>query len=152
MHQICEMRFLYSYLIAYFTYFHGHTGQTPGKWLFNVRVVNSWGLTISYRQALSRSIGALFSEMLYFAGYLMMLFTPYRRTLHDVLAGTFVIRVNPKRWFLACKPIMLGCGKNDLFPWRYELNAIYFKYSAAMFVCSHKIQSALRLQSVSLIS
>jgi uncharacterized RDD family membrane protein YckC len=79
--------------VAYYTYFHARTGQTPGKRLFGVRVVNSKGLTISYRQAFIRAIGAVFSEMPYFAGYFIIFFTPYRRALHDLLAGTFVIQV-----------------------------------------------------------
>lgn len=79
--------------IVYFTFFHGFNGQTPGKKLFHIRVVDAHGLTISYWSALVRAIGSLVSQMPYYAGYLIAFFSPHRRTLHDFIAKTYVVSV-----------------------------------------------------------
>ncbi len=78
--------------ILYFTYFHGSTGQTPGKKLCRIRVVDENGLTIGYWRAFVRAVGSLVSQMPYYAGFFVALVTRRRQTLHDLIARTFVIR------------------------------------------------------------
>lgn len=91
-HEIGFMLLTLGFYIAYFTYFHGSTGQTPGKRLFGVRVVDAHGLTISYWRALIRAIASLFSQFPYYAGFFLVFVTPHRRTLHDLVARTYVVR------------------------------------------------------------
>ncbi|HSI85187.1 MAG: RDD family protein [Candidatus Methylacidiphilales bacterium] len=78
--------------IAYNTYFLGSIGQTPGKGIFGMRVVNDKGEKIGYEQAFHRSIISIASRQLFMAGYILALITNHTRTLHDLLAGTYVVR------------------------------------------------------------
>lgn len=81
--------------VAYFTYFHGRTGQTPGKRLFRLRVVDAHGLTISYWQAFLRTIGAFLSQQFLCIGHFFAFVTTHRQAFHDLAARTFVVRVSP---------------------------------------------------------
>lgn len=93
-YQIFEMFFLLLYII-YFTYFHGSTGQTFGKKLLGIRVVDAHGLTISYRSAFIRAIASFLSQIpfSFYIGFLMALVTTHRRAFHDLMAHTYVARV-----------------------------------------------------------
>lgn len=82
--------------VAYFTFFHGRTGQTPGKKLFRLRVVDAHGLTISYRQAFLRAIGSFLSQQVLFIGHYFALVTPRRQAFHDMAARSFVVRYTGK--------------------------------------------------------
>lgn len=84
--------FLY---ILYFTLFHATTGQTPGKRLCRIRVVDAHGLTVSYWTAFVRAVGSLVSQMPYYAGFFIAFVTPNRRTLHDFIARTYVVSHKP---------------------------------------------------------
>lgn len=81
--------------VAYFTYFHGRTGQTPGKRLFRLRVVDAHGLTISYWQAFLRTIGAYLSMQFFCIGHFFAFITTHRQAFHDLAARTFVVRAAP---------------------------------------------------------
>jgi uncharacterized RDD family membrane protein YckC len=78
--------------ISYFTYYHGRYGQTPGKRLLRIRVVDGLGITPGYKRAFLRAIGSLVSQMPMFMGYLFFFLSPARRTFHDLLTGTLVVR------------------------------------------------------------
>ncbi|HPL98251.1 MAG TPA: RDD family protein, partial [Smithellaceae bacterium] len=43
--------------IAYFTYFHGSTGRTPGKSVMGLQVISAQGTPVSYGIAFLRSVG-----------------------------------------------------------------------------------------------
>ena len=75
--------------VFYLTFFHGGCGQTPGKKLFRIRVVNQQGGDPSYVQAFGR---ALVSTFLYF-GALLILALPRNQALHDLAARTYVVRM-----------------------------------------------------------
>jgi uncharacterized RDD family membrane protein YckC len=75
----------------YFTLFTGATGQTPGKKLTGLRVVDAQGLTPTYRRALGRSLVQLVSIFVWFVGYIPMIVHPQRRALHDLVSGTYVM-------------------------------------------------------------
>jgi uncharacterized RDD family membrane protein YckC len=65
-------------------------GQTPGKWLFGVRVVPLGGGTLSVPRALLRLLGYLGSALPFYLGFLWIL-GPERRGFHDRLARTEVV-------------------------------------------------------------
>jgi uncharacterized RDD family membrane protein YckC len=75
----------------YFAGFNWAHGQTPGKALLRLRVVDRDGKKPRAMQALARSIVVVFS--LFFLGlpFLAVYFNPQRRGLHDVAAGTCVV-------------------------------------------------------------
>lgn len=68
-------------------------GTTPGKRMLGLHVFDEGGAaTLSVGKALARFGGYLLSGLSLGFGFLMILFTPSRRGLHDVLAGTYVGR------------------------------------------------------------
>lgn len=80
----------------YVTGFNGSRGATPGKQLLGLRVVRADGSRLGYGRAFLRRAAELVSAITFGAGYLMAAFHPEKRALHDLMAGTRVIRVrNP---------------------------------------------------------
>ena len=76
----------------YFTLFVGACGQTPGKRLFGQKVVCANDQEMTYGRACLRSLCWILSLLLFSVGFLMIAFTWQKRGLHDMLAGTYVIR------------------------------------------------------------
>lgn len=79
--------------VAYFTYFHGHTGQTIGKMCCGLKVVNTHGEVISYRRALLRWAGYILSSVIFYLGFLWVAVDRNRQGLHDKVASTYVIKI-----------------------------------------------------------
>ncbi len=76
----------------YFTLFVGWRGQTPGKMIFGLKIVQVNGQEMTYGRACLRSICWGLSLLLFSLGFLMIAFNRQKRGLHDILAGTYVIR------------------------------------------------------------
>lgn len=76
--------------LAYMVGFHGRWGATPGKRLLGLVVVTLDGSPIGYAGALRRYLAGTLSLITFGLGYLMIL-TPQRRALHDLIAGTRVV-------------------------------------------------------------
>jgi uncharacterized RDD family membrane protein YckC len=74
----------------YFTYFHGLTGQTPGKMLFRVRVTRLDGETMTMGIAFLRWAAYHLSSIL-LLGFLWVAVDPRKQGWHDKIAGTVVI-------------------------------------------------------------
>jgi len=67
-------------------------GQTPGKKAYGIKVIDSKnGKNIGYIQALTRFIAFLFSATVVF-GLLLPFYRKDNKTLHDLLAGSVVIK------------------------------------------------------------
>lgn len=67
-------------------------GQTVGKRVAGVRIVNLQGGPISTGQAWGRALfKACFSDKLFYLGYLWMLWDARKQTWHDKVASTYVI-------------------------------------------------------------
>ena len=81
--------------LAYNTWFNGRRGATPGKHLLGMRVVREDGSPLGYGRAALRFLAELVSLLTFGAGYLMILVHPEKRALHDLIAGTRVIRRGP---------------------------------------------------------
>jgi uncharacterized RDD family membrane protein YckC len=78
--------------IAYFTYFHGSTGQTLGKMVCKLKVVRLDGGPVGYGKAFLRWIGYLVSSILYL-GFLWAAWDRNKQGWHDKIAGTYVIKI-----------------------------------------------------------
>lgn len=65
---------------------------TPGKALMGIRVVTMGGERITFKAAMIRYLVRIVSTMLLCVGFLMMLFTEKKQTLHDLAAETLVVR------------------------------------------------------------
>ena len=77
--------------IAYFTYFYGTTGKTPGKMLLGLQVVSTDGKSISFGTAFLRAVGYLVSGALFNIGFIWAAFDKKKQGWHDKIAGTVVI-------------------------------------------------------------
>lgn len=66
-------------------------GTTPGRRLFNLRVVNTRGGRVGPWRAVARYVSSIVSGGLILTGYLLSAVRADRRTLHDLAAGTRVV-------------------------------------------------------------
>ena len=79
--------------IAYYTFFHGHTGQTIGKMVCGVKVINIQGEIIGYRRAFLRWVGYVISSLIFYLGFLWVAIDRSKQGWHDKIARTYVIKV-----------------------------------------------------------
>jgi uncharacterized RDD family membrane protein YckC len=78
---------------TYFTFFMGYGGQTPAKMLLRIRVLTIDQRPLTWWRAFLRTVGYFISGApLLGLGFLVMIFHPQKRALHDLLAGTMVIK------------------------------------------------------------
>ena len=90
-------------LSTYFVYDVGSwllAGQTPGKRLMGLLVVQSDGRRLRFGAAIRRWLGYYLSAIL-FLGFLWVLIDNRRQALHDKLAGTLVVYAWSRRPDLA---------------------------------------------------
>jgi uncharacterized RDD family membrane protein YckC len=78
---------------GYFIVLEGGPGQTLGKKALGLRVVTSSGERIGYLKALARYIGKIISGMILCVGFIMAAFDSEKRTLHDRMCNTRVIKI-----------------------------------------------------------
>jgi uncharacterized RDD family membrane protein YckC len=65
---------------------------TLGKMIFGMKVTDLNGNRISFERATGRHFAKWLSAMVLFIGYIMVGFTERKQGLHDLLAGTVVLR------------------------------------------------------------
>jgi uncharacterized RDD family membrane protein YckC len=63
-----------------------------GKLAFDLRVTSLGGERISFLRALARNVALPLSAVILCAGFVMAAFTAHRQALHDLIAGTLVVR------------------------------------------------------------
>lgn len=78
--------------LCYFTYFHGSTGQTPGKMLLRIKIVKVSGEPLDFYTALIRWNGYFISASVMALGFLWVIFDKNKQGWHDKLAGTYVVK------------------------------------------------------------
>ena len=89
--------FLGAQVAAFFIGFWCRGGQTPGMRAWQIRVEMAQGGALSPAVAAGRFVAALLSAALAGLGFLWMLGNAGRRTWHDRLSGTRVVRLDPHR-------------------------------------------------------
>jgi uncharacterized RDD family membrane protein YckC len=65
---------------------------TLGKMALNLHVGDRYGDPITFRRALARNLLKIVSSLLLGFGYIAAAFSPKKQALHDMLAGTLVLR------------------------------------------------------------
>lgn len=79
---------------AYYVFFTGYCGQTPGKMALRIKVICRDGSPIGFGRAAFREIPAKFiSGIIFGIGYLMVAFDDQKQGLHDRMANTYVIKL-----------------------------------------------------------
>ncbi len=77
---------------AYFVYFHGMTGRTPGKKMLGLAVVRTDGEPMTFGIAFLRWVGYIVSKIPFFLGFIWAAFDGRKQGWHDKIAGTCVIK------------------------------------------------------------
>ena len=82
--------------IVYFTYFEGTSGQTIGKKIVKIKVVNEDGSKCEFGAALIRTILRIVDHFpfLYILGIILIAATDKKQRLGDMLAKTLVVKVS----------------------------------------------------------
>lgn len=78
-------------VVAYFVALWAVFGQTVGKRVLGLRVVDAAGAPIGLGRAGVRMAGYLLSALPAYLGFAWVLVDPKRRGWHDMLAGTLVV-------------------------------------------------------------
>ncbi len=78
--------------ITYATWFVGKYGATPGKMACRIKIVMSDGNKVSYLRAFGRFFAELVSALTIYVGYIIAAFDGQKRTLHDHICNTRVVR------------------------------------------------------------
>lgn len=78
--------------IAYETWFIGKYGATLGKMACKIKVITSDGGRVSYLRAFGRYFAKLVSGLILGIGYIMAAFDNEKRSLHDRICDTRVIK------------------------------------------------------------
>jgi len=79
---------------SYATFFVGKYGATPGKMACRLRIVRPDGAKVTYLRALGRHFAEILSSITLGVGYIMAAFDEEKRSLHDRVCDTRVIRLN----------------------------------------------------------
>jgi uncharacterized RDD family membrane protein YckC len=82
--------------LAYPTIFWAVRGATPGKILLGIGVVvagSTPGSGIGWGPAILRALGYVASTLLFGIGFLLVAFTSQKQGLHDLIAGSRVLRL-----------------------------------------------------------
>jgi len=82
----------YAIPAVYDTWFVGKYGATPGKMACKLKVVVADGTPVTYSRALGRHFAKWLSSIILGIGFIMAAFDDERRTLHDRICETRVVR------------------------------------------------------------
>lgn len=86
--------YLFSFVAnaAYMIFFTGRFGGTPGKLALKLHILRADGSRVGYGLATGRFFATFVSSMTLGIGYLLAAFDGEKRTLHDRICGTRVVR------------------------------------------------------------
>lgn len=77
---------------AYYVFFVGKYGATPGKMALKLRVVRSDRSKVSYWRAAARYFAQALTSFTLYLGYIMAAFDSEKRALHDYICDTRVVK------------------------------------------------------------
>jgi uncharacterized RDD family membrane protein YckC len=78
--------------LSYAVYFNGRFGATPGKMAVKLKIVRPDGMPITYWRAFGREFAQMLSGLTLCIGYMMAGWDEQKRSLHDRVCDTRVIR------------------------------------------------------------
>jgi len=77
----------------YYALLHGSSRQaTLGQMALGIRVTDVGGRRVTFARASGRYFASLLTNLTFGIGYLILLFTVRKQALHDLIAGTLVLR------------------------------------------------------------
>jgi uncharacterized RDD family membrane protein YckC len=85
--------FWWAWFLWNFTYLVGRTGQSSGRRMVGLKVVDSEGDPIGFWRSLGRNLFAIFiSAPVFYLGFLWVFWDPCKQAWHDKVFRTFVLR------------------------------------------------------------
>ncbi|GIO31570.1 hypothetical protein J2TS6_27110 [Paenibacillus albilobatus] len=87
---------------------------TWGKKWVGLIVVNEMYERLSFGKASARFWSKMLSSLILCAGYIMVLFTPYRQSLHDKIAKTYVVNQKQFQKYLTDRDANLDAGMQSV--------------------------------------
>jgi uncharacterized RDD family membrane protein YckC len=79
--------------LLYFAFMESSKTQgSLGKMAMSIKVTDMDCQRVSFGKAFLRNIGKIVSQMILYIGYLMAAFTEKKQALHDIMAGTLVVK------------------------------------------------------------
>jgi uncharacterized RDD family membrane protein YckC len=79
------------YLFYYVGFEASKWHATPGKKWAKIKIYNTDGNSVRIHQTFIRNISKIFSLLLFFGGFIMIVFDSKKRGLHDFIGGTIVL-------------------------------------------------------------
>lgn len=83
-------------LVGYYVYFAAMESSsyqaTVGKIALGIQVTDLNGNRVSFGRALGRNVAKILSSLILLIGYIMAAFTERKQGLHDMIAGTLVVK------------------------------------------------------------
>ena len=139
-------------IYAYYVYFEGAwSGQTPGKRIAQIRVIESNGQPVGWSAVFIRNLIRVLDMGLLMIGLLVMVINKNERRIGDLAAGTLVIRER-KQELGSGEIKILTAAKSDslidvgrITPQEYDLLARYLKRRLSLSE-SHRPAVAARLE------
>jgi uncharacterized RDD family membrane protein YckC len=78
---------------AYYAGMESSSSQaTVGKIALGIQVTDLEGNRISFGKALGRNLAKILSALIFYIGFIMAAFTARKQALHDMIAGTLVVK------------------------------------------------------------
>ena len=79
--------------LGYYAAMESSTSQaTVGKMALGIQVTDLEGNRISFGKALGRNLAKILSALIFYIGFIMAAFTAKKQALHDMIAGTLVVK------------------------------------------------------------
>ncbi len=79
--------------VVYFFLFYGSYSTTIGKATLRLKVVNESFKSLSYKQAIIRTLSYFISNLFYSLGFFWIIFNSKKQAWHDLIAKTYVVRL-----------------------------------------------------------
>ncbi|MCJ7825161.1 MAG: RDD family protein [Anaerolineales bacterium] len=76
---------------GYYIFFWATRGQTPGKMMVGIKIIATDGSSIGVGRSASRLIGYGISGIVFYLGYLWVIWDKDKQGWHDKIAGTYVV-------------------------------------------------------------
>lgn len=77
---------------GYYIFFWGTRGQTPGKMMVGIKIISTDGAPMSEGEAALRLIGYAISGIVFYLGYLWIIWDKDKQGWHDKIASTYVVK------------------------------------------------------------
>jgi uncharacterized RDD family membrane protein YckC len=86
--------YIYAISFLYFGWFWVHGGQTPAMKTWKIQLIGANGISISWKQALYRYLGAFISAVVFGLGFLWSVIRKDKASWHDLFSKTRLIQTS----------------------------------------------------------